>query len=68
MGQPWLPMFEIPSGRVTGVTGEMEKLFYERRLKEQGLFSLITRRLSRDRPALQNCVGGGKHEGGIRAI
>lgn len=41
-GQLWLPMFKIQTGRVTGVTGEMENLFYERRLKEQGLFSLIT--------------------------
>lgn len=42
MGQLWLPMFKIQTGRVTGVTGEMENLFYKRRLKEQGLFSLIT--------------------------
>lgn len=40
------------------MTGEMEKLSYERRLEEQSLFSLITRRLSRDRPALQKCVVG----------
>lgn len=66
MGQLWLPRFK--NGRVTGVTGEMENLFYERRLKEQGLFSLITRRLRRDRPALQKCIRGVNTREGIRAI
>lgn len=37
-----MPVFKIQTDRVTGVTGEMENVFYERRLKEQGLFSLIT--------------------------
>lgn len=36
-GQLWLPVFKIQTGRVTGVTGEMENLFLWKKAERAGL-------------------------------